>query len=125
MKTIEEQEKYLIDTITEKQKKLLKDSDCLYPDELSRIGMELAVLLSSLGVVEASREITCNMVMKLIMDNDPKMTKSKAEVMMKCQEEYESFRKVRAVRISLEEIIKMIKIRIRALQNEEQITKNI
>ena len=118
MKSISEQ-------ISDKQNYLLNKSDCLYPDELSRIGMDLAVLLSSVGAEEASREITCNMVMKLLMDNDSKMTKSKAEVMMKCQEEYESFRKVRAVRISLEEIIKMIKIRIRALQNEEQITKNI
>jgi len=125
MKTIEEQEKYLIDTITEKQKKLLKDSDVLYPDELSRIGMELAVLLSSLGVVEASREITCNMAMKLLMDNDLKMTKSKAEVIMKCQEEYEEYRKVKACRCSLEETIKMIKVRIRTLMSEEQIIKHI
>lgn len=117
VKTISEQ-------ISEKQNYLLKNSDRLYPEELSQIGMELAILLGNTGIAEADKEIVCNMAMKLLMESE-KMTKSKAEVIMKTGQEYEEYRRVRACRISLEETIKMIKVRIKTLMSEKDIINNI
>jgi len=113
MKSISEQ-------ISEKQNYLLSKSDCLYPDELSRIGMELAVLLTNVGMEEAEREIKCNKRLKEIMTED--ISVAKAEAIMKSEEVYFNYRQVKAVRVSLEETIKMIKVRIRALQNEREVT---
>lgn len=111
--TISEQINDLINTIRPRVAQML-------PPECSQHQLDLALLLPSLGVLEAEADSECKKIQFEFMREGHNV--SAAKVAMEATDPYLAYRKIHLTRLAVEEVIKSLKARIKALTTEEQFT---
>ena len=87
-------------------------------DEASRALIELTSLLSTVGEAIVELEKAYNMVKIETMQENEKMPISKVEVLAKARKEYTDLRHAQELQKSMQEVIRSLKYRQRALAGE-------
>jgi len=112
--TVREQVSTILATINANFKQLA-------PHECAEYANVLASLLSTILEKEAEAEGLCNMYKVTLLDDpDNDYSVAETDTRMKATKEYQEYRKVRAMRIGVEETIKTLKKRIEAVTFEER-----
>jgi len=106
--------------VSKHQDKILNNVDNLPPAELERIGLELAVLLTNINDEVARLEAECIRFKRdeLLKHENIKMSNVMADTMMMAEPIYEEMKKTKGLISSVEEIIRLIKFRLKRLEYE-------
>lgn len=87
--------------------------------------MTLSVLVATVGIKEAQAEQDCIKIKARMLSADKDLSDAKADTYMKATDEYLHYRTVKALGLSLIEIIRMVKKRLEVLGREWETSPRI
>jgi len=118
------QTKTVTQQINEIQSTILVNLDKMFQDELTKYATKLSVLMANIGQEVAERESKYRQEFAKIAKDTPTLSAAKVEILALATEEHLSWKKAKAVELSVLETIKALKSRSNALMNEYKVVNN-
>lgn len=101
-----------------------KNADNMFGNEMSQCMLNLTLLLPNVSQEQVENETEYLKLLNQYLEDDPKLSKAKAEVRAQVSEFYKRSRQAKHLHEDMIEIIRALKYRMKMLENEEKSTQN-